>query len=163
MQALEERFWAKVWRCTHRWPCKKCCWPWGTPAQYITPEDCWVAWNLPVRFSDPALDRTYQAHVFAYCLEHGDLLLLPGKAFQICHACDFSRCCNPSHLSLGSPSDNARDRRGKTWAYRLTQTVLLPDGRLIAHVPPRESLEWAKRYDKKRFLEMIYSKAPTHT
>ena len=25
---LEERFWANVWRCTYRWPCKTCCWPW---------------------------------------------------------------------------------------------------------------------------------------
>jgi hypothetical protein len=25
---LEARFWAKVWRCTHRHPCKRCCWPW---------------------------------------------------------------------------------------------------------------------------------------
>lgn len=44
----------------------------------------------------------------AWALTHGE----PGD-LHVCHKCDNPRCCNPSHLFLGTPGDNARDRDGK--------------------------------------------------
>lgn len=31
----------------------------------------------------------------------------------MCHTCDNPRCCNPTHLFIGSDLDNARDRDRK--------------------------------------------------
>ena len=52
--------------------------------------------------------RTY-AHRVAYELTHGSIP--PGRyLYQVLHTCDNSPCCEPSHLYLGTPADNMRDR-----------------------------------------------------
>lgn len=45
------------------------------------------------------------AHRFSYILAFGHI---PDGMFVL-HQCDTPRCCNPSHLSLGTPMDNYLD------------------------------------------------------
>jgi|SRR6187397_545502 len=49
---------------------------------------------------------TMKAHRLAYFLHH-NLDKFPTK--MVIHSCDNPACCNPSHLRLGSNSDNVQD------------------------------------------------------
>ena len=57
--------------------------------------------------------RVFGAHRIAYML--GNYANEIG-GMQVLHTCDNPPCCNPSHLYLGTPVDNARDRvlRGRS-------------------------------------------------
>ena len=74
------------------------------------------------------------AHRVAWILEHGDP---PASTPQVLHHCDNPPCCRISHLYIGTPADNARDkvRRGRAkgeppvgerhhWAKLTEQAVL---------------------------------------
>jgi hypothetical protein len=102
--SLEERFWGKVWRCSHHWPCKKCCWPWLASLRTgLYPG----TWKDHPSFHDARLTpaTVMYVHRVAYLLVHRTLLL-PGIA--VCHQCHFSPCCNPAHLCAGTQGDNVR-------------------------------------------------------
>jgi len=119
-QEVEQAFWAQVWRCSHRSPCKRCCWPWA-----------------PERQTDRGLRRLVSTemqahpHRFAVMVTHG-ALFLPARrlTFVVCHACDYSPCCNPAHLWVGTQGDNIRDARDKGWfiVRRSRPYAILPDG-----------------------------------
>jgi hypothetical protein len=73
---------------------------------------CWE-WQAGCQGSGYGLwwDGTCQryAHRVAYEKQYG--AILPG--LLVCHHCDNRRCCNPSHLFLGTITDNMRDRTTK--------------------------------------------------
>lgn len=67
--------------------------------------------------------RTYNAHRLAWQFTHGDI----PNDLCVCHACDNRRCCNPSHLWLGTASENMQDMvaKGRHGTTRQPQRVLV--------------------------------------
>lgn len=85
------------------------------------PDDCWewVGWRqkkaagrLPYgmwRPSPTQKSTPLKAHRVAWTLINGPI----PNGLCVCHRCDNPACCNPSHLWLGTASDNNKDRDGK--------------------------------------------------
>lgn len=80
------------------------------------PDDCWEWQGGRHRFRYGRLGlggergrRTEYAHRISYILAHGPI----PEGLYVCHHCDNPPCCNPDHLFLGTPSDNARDMSAK--------------------------------------------------
>jgi hypothetical protein len=102
MAEFERSFWARVWQCTHRHPCKRCCWPW---------REAFAEGHQPVRPTYgqvyvPHFRRAMATHRVATILAHHALILPFGRGLHLCHLCAFPPCCNPRHLVLGTPYDN---------------------------------------------------------
>lgn len=144
---LEARFWAKVWRCTHRQPCTKCCWPWKEIECTLNWRCVWQQYGRFVYKAAPLHGGcAAPAYRMAYELTHG-VLLFQGRTLQLCHQCHFGPCCNPWHIRPGTPSDNRRDNDRR----RPQRVIVLPDGRqwpyadaCVADAAFREALDYKR-------------------
>jgi len=74
--------------------------------------DCWL-WQKAI--IKDGYGQTYlvrkaiRAHRASYAVYVGDI----PKGLCILHKCDNPRCCNPSHLQLGTVDENVKDRVNK--------------------------------------------------
>ncbi len=85
-QSLATRLWAKVTRSGHCW--------------------LWTGGHNGRGYGTLKVDgRMQYAHRLVWSLLHGPIL----TGFYVCHCCDQPSCVRPSHLFLGTQSDNMRD------------------------------------------------------
>lgn len=90
-------FWSRVDRSRG----EDACWPWTGPTAHEYGRCWWIG-------------RCAGAHRVAYELCIGPIPTGPGyHGICILHRCDNPKCCNPSHLFLGSHLDNMRDKIAK--------------------------------------------------
>lgn len=70
----------------------------------------WTGCRTPEGYGKLKFDgRYYRAHRLAYELTHGPI----PAGFFACHRCDTPPCVRPSHLFLGTHTENNRDAKAK--------------------------------------------------
>lgn len=93
-------------------------------------DSCWL-WTAGTNQKDyghfsvtiNGYQKHYRAHRFIYEYING---IIPEGLF-VCHSCDTPRCVNPSHLWLGTASDNAVDSVNKK-RHGMTKKTHCPKG-----------------------------------
>lgn len=97
-ELMKEHFWSKV-NISH--PDE--CWEWqGTIAT--------TGYGVLTIRQKETSQKQFRTHRLAYQFYHN---VNPGK-MCVCHSCDNKKCCNPSHLWLGTSADNNHDRKSKS-------------------------------------------------
>ena len=112
IEASKRRFWSRV-----RPGLPDECWPWlgKLDSQTGYAQFCWNA-------------KKTSAHRFAWEVTFGPI---PFGLF-VCHKCDNRACQNPSHLWLGTASDNNKDMFRKGRNRNVGKPKITPDqGRLV--------------------------------
>jgi hypothetical protein len=118
-----------------------CCWPWQPKRETLYLLPTWIK-------SRP--------HRFVVIIDHGALFLpAPHLTFVVCHRCDYSICCNPAHLWIGTQRDNMRDAKDKGFfvIQRKRRYVILPDGSHLAifdDIPDQLKPGWGNYLRKMR-------------
>lgn len=92
------RFWSKIDRVS-----PDGCWEWTGKSTHK------FGYGIIGIGGRPPKGRTARAHRVAYAIANGGLT----SHLMVCHRCDNPRCCNPSHLFLGTAKDNHRDMCAK--------------------------------------------------
>lgn len=72
----------------------------------------WTSAKMPTGYGQmkiPSTRKQVYAHRLSYMIHKGDI----PEGMQVCHACDNPSCVKPSHLFLGTSSDNHLDMKAK--------------------------------------------------
>lgn len=109
------RFWSKV----AVGPLSSC-WLWRAS---VTDKGYGQIWWAPLR-------RPEGSHRVAWMLTRGPI----PRGQEVMHSCDVPKCCNPTHISLGTHGDNMRDASAKG---RLPGGVITAEIRRSAAGKPR--------------------------
>lgn len=74
--------------------------------------ECWIYPKLIMKgYGHLWVDgKKYPAHRFSW--EFHNNKKIPDGMYM-CHKCDVKKCCNPTHLFVGTPSDNMQDMHNK--------------------------------------------------